>query len=76
MRFLLTASLLIALCASAGAQAAKHAKASAAHPRMRQPVIVGPDPAAAPRARFAIPGRTDEQTRQWLDNASPCEGCG
>jgi len=76
MRSLLTAGLLVALCAAASAQTAEHARASIAHPRMRQPVIVRPDPVAAPRARFAVPGWTDEQTRQWLDNATSCEGCG
>jgi hypothetical protein len=76
MRSLLTAGLLIALCAPAGGQTGKHAKAPIAHPRARQHIIVGPDPAAAPRARVAVPGWTDEQTRQWLDNATSCEGCG
>jgi hypothetical protein len=76
MRSLLTAGLLIALCAPATAQTAKHARPSTAHPGMRQPVIVRPDPATVPRARFAVPGWTDEQTRQWLDNATSCEGCG
>jgi hypothetical protein len=76
MRSLLAAGLLIALCAPATAQMAKHARPSTAHPRMRQPLIVRPDPTAVPRARFAVPGWTDEQTRQWLDNATSCEGCG
>jgi hypothetical protein len=76
MRALLTAGLLIALCGSAGAQTGKHAKTSMSHPRLRQNLSTRPDPAAAPRARFAVPGWTDEQTRQWLDNATPCEGCG
>ena len=76
MRSLLTAGLLIALCAPAGGQAGKHAKAPIAHPRARQYMLVRPDPTAAPGARVAVPGWTDEQTRQWLDNATSCEGCG
>lgn len=76
MRSLLTAALSIALCAPAGAQVGNHAKTAIAHPRARQHVIVRPDSAAAPGARFAVPGWTDEQTRQWLDNATSCEGCG
>jgi hypothetical protein len=76
VRSLLTAGLLIALCASAGAQTGKHAKASVAHPRMRQPVSVRHDQGAGPPARFSVPGWSDEQTQQWLDNATSCEGCG
>jgi hypothetical protein len=76
MRSLLMAGLLIALCAPAGAQTGKHARAPVDHPRARQHMIVRSDPTAAPGARVAVPGWTDEQTRQWLDNATSCEGCG
>jgi hypothetical protein len=76
MRSLLTAGLLIALCAPAGAQTGKHAKATVVHPHIRQPVIVRPDRGGGPPARFSVPGWSDEQTQQWLNNATSCEGCG
>jgi hypothetical protein len=76
MRSLLTVGLSIALCASAGAQTGNHAKASAAHHHMRQPVIVPPGQGTARPARFSVPGWSDEQTQRWLDNATSCEGCG
>jgi hypothetical protein len=76
MRPLLIVGLLIALCTSADAQTFHRTKASTAHPRTRQHLIVPPDQGATPAARFAVPGWSDEQTRQWLDNATSCEGCG
>lgn len=76
MRHLLTAGLLIALCASANAQTAGRGRASMTHPRAREHVIVRPDQGAPPPVRFSVPGWSDEQTRQWLDNATSCEGCG
>jgi hypothetical protein len=69
MRPVLALGLLIFLCASANAATVHRSKPGAAHLRMRQPVIVRPNQnGTAPR--FAVPGWTDEQTKQWLDNAS------
>lgn len=46
------------------------------HLRARQRFIVHSSQAVSPPARFAVPGWTDEQTEKWLDDATPCEGCG
>ncbi|QPF81615.1 hypothetical protein IC762_17460 [Bradyrhizobium genosp. L] len=65
MRFALALGLLLALGASASAAPAHHLHA-------RRPAAARP-PAAAdvtPKARFAVPGWSDEDTRKWLDNAS------
>jgi hypothetical protein len=63
MRSVLALGLLITLCASADAATVHHSKPPAhAHQR----VTVRPSTPAS----FAIPGWTDEQTREWLDNAS------
>jgi hypothetical protein len=74
MRSFLIVSLLIAFGAPVAAQTSARAKAPIAHPRARQHVIVRPDRGAP--VRFSVPGWSDEQTRQWLDNATSCEGCG
>jgi hypothetical protein len=42
----------------------------------RQQPIVRPDRGPTPSARFSVPGWSDRQTQQWLDNATSCEGCG
>ena len=77
MRLCLIVGVLIALSASADAQTAERGRASVTHPRAREHVIVRPDQGGlAPPARFSVPGWSDEQTRQWLDNATSCEGCG
>ncbi|MDA9398452.1 hypothetical protein XH79_06345 [Bradyrhizobium sp. CCBAU 45389] len=72
MRALLAMGLLIVLCAAADAAAARDS-------RMRPPR----DPAAGrpgadmhPRARFAVPGWSDEATQRWLNNASSNVGRG
>jgi hypothetical protein len=62
MRSVLALGLSIALCASANAATAHHAK-----PRHG---IVGPSQNAIAPKGIAVPGWTDEQTRQWLDKAS------
>ena len=69
MRSVLALGLLIAFSASADA-------ATAHRLRTRRHVIVAPSQGvtapAAPAAtgRFAVPGWSDESTRQWLDKAS------
>jgi len=70
MRPLFALGLLIALCASADAAGVHHFKP-------RQHVIVRPSHDLPARARFAVPGWTDEQTEYWLDRGpSACAGCG
>ena len=69
MRSALALGLLLALLLAFGASASA---APAHHLRARQPVVARP-PAAAdvtPKARFAVPGWSDEDTRKWLDNSS------
>ena len=66
----LSIGLLFVLCASADA-------APQRHPSARQPVVTRPPAdAAPPRARFAVPGWSDESTRRWLDDASSSVGTG
>jgi hypothetical protein len=62
MRWVVALGLLIVLCASADA--------ATAH-RFRPPVINRPSQGVAPPGRFAVPGWSDEQTRQWLDSTRP-----
>jgi len=69
MRLVLALGLLVFLCAPADA-------ATARHPRARQPSVTRPPAEAAPPARFAVPGWSDEATRRWLDNASAGVGGG
>jgi hypothetical protein len=76
MRAFLLVGLLIACCAPADAQTAARDKALTAHLRTRQHVTPRPDQGPAPAARFSVPGWSDEQTQQWLDNATSCESCG
>jgi hypothetical protein len=70
MRSVLALSLLITLCASAEA-AAHRSKAPRHHlqPDRRVPVPQGHVPGG-----FAVPGWTDEETRQWLNSASGPKG--
>jgi hypothetical protein len=64
MRAIIAFSLLITLCASANAAAAAHrSKPREGHLRPIQRVT-------APSPRLAVPGWTDEETRQWLYNGS------
>lgn len=65
---------LIGLCAPASA-APVHRLRARSHPV----VDGGPAataPSAAPGARFAVPGWSDESTRRWLDHASALVGVG
>ena len=63
MRAVMAFSTLITLCASANAAAAHRSKPREGHLRPIQSVT-------APSPQFAVPGWTDEETRQWLYNGS------
>jgi hypothetical protein len=67
MRSALALGLLITLCTAADA-ATMHRSVPRA--RAHQRVTVGAGQHVTAPARFAIPGWTDEQTQDWLDNAS------
>jgi len=69
MRAVLALSLLTTLCASANAAVVHQFKLPAGHLRPVQHV-------AAPSPRFAVPGWSDEETRQWLYNGSAASGLG
>jgi hypothetical protein len=70
MRSVLILGLLIILCASSSA-AAVH-RSTPRHRHHVRPVQRVTVP--APPARFAVPGWTDEETRQWLYNGSAAAG--
>jgi hypothetical protein len=72
----LALGLLITLCAVADAAAVHRSKPPRVQLRARQPVIVHPSQGVTAPARFAVPGWTDDQTRDWLDSATSCIGCG
>jgi len=74
MRSAFAVGLLITLCASADAATVQRSRAERL--RARQHVIVHSSQGVTAPARFAVPGWTEEQTQQWLDNATSCEGCG
>jgi hypothetical protein len=67
MRFVLILSLLISLCAAADAATGHRSKAKG-HLRHGQHVTVP--------SGFAVPGWTNEETRQWLYNGSAASGLG
>jgi hypothetical protein len=67
MRSVLTLCLLIGLCAAANA-ATVHQPKPKGHLRHGQHVTVP--------SGFAVPGWTDEETRQWLYNGSAASGLG
>lgn len=69
MRSVLALGLLLMLCASANAAPARHT-------RVHQPAAARPAADVTPKARFAVPGWSDEDTRKWLDNASSSVGVG
>jgi hypothetical protein len=67
VRCVLALGFLITLCASASGAMVHRLKRSAyAHQR----VAVHPSQRVTAPSRFAIPGWTDEETKDWLDNAS------
>jgi hypothetical protein len=67
MRSVLTLCLLIGLCAAANATTVHHSRPKG-HLRHGQHVPVP--------SGFAVPGWTDEETRQWLYNGSAAAGLG
>jgi hypothetical protein len=69
MRSVLALGLLITLCASANAATVHHLRTRHHH------VIVRPSQGVTAPARFAVPGWTDEETLQWLDDHTSCD-CG
>ena len=66
MRSVLALGLWITLCASANAATAHRAKPPERQLRPGQPVAVPKGHANS----YAVPGWTDEETRQWLDSAT------
>jgi hypothetical protein len=68
MRSVLTLALLISWCASADAAPVRRFKRPEGH--MRQ------EPRPTVPKGFAVPGWTDEETRQWLYNGSSASGLG
>ncbi|WP_244065405.1 hypothetical protein [Bradyrhizobium sp. Ce-3] len=65
----LALGLLVMLCVSASAAPRRQSHA-------RQAAPVHSPAAAAPAGRFAVPGWSDQSTRQWLDRASSYVGLG
>jgi len=68
MRSVLALGLFVTLCASANAATVHRPKQPEDHLRPGQHVTV-------PRG-YAVPGWTDEETRQWLYNGSAAAGLG
>lgn len=69
MRSVLAVSFLMLLCTSADAAKVRHSRA-------RHPAAERSSLDVNSRARFAVPGWSDEATRRWLDNASSNVGRG
>jgi len=69
MRAVLAVGFLITLGASANAAPVHRFQLRESHLRPVQRVT-------APTPRFAVPGWTDEETRQWLYNGSAASGLG
>jgi hypothetical protein len=74
MRFVFALGLLLGLCASTDAATAHRAKPRHFIARPSQ-LIVHPGQSVTGAGRFAVPGWSDEQTREWLDGATSCVGC-
>jgi hypothetical protein len=72
MRAVLAIGLLMVLCSAANAAPAHSALAH--HPRT--PAIDRSGADVNPRARFAVPGWSDEATERWLESASSNVGRG
>ncbi|MDI4231402.1 hypothetical protein OZ411_01060 [Bradyrhizobium sp. Arg237L] len=66
MRLALCLGVLIMLCADAAT--VRRVRHPERHFRLEQPVVPPP-----PKG-FAVPGWTDEETRQWIDGASGPKG--
>jgi hypothetical protein len=69
MRAVLAVGLLISLCTLVSA-----ASLHRVHPREGQ--LRPLQRVTAPTPQFAVPGWTDEETRQWLYNGSAASGLG
>jgi hypothetical protein len=69
MRAVPAVGLLITFCASANAAPVHRFQPREGHLRPVRRVT-------APTPRFAVPGWTDEETRQWLYNGSAGSGLG
>lgn len=74
MRCVLAMGLLIVLYTSASAAPVHHARVH--DPATRHAPVDRPGPDVNPRARFAVPGWSDEATQRWLNNASSNVGRG
>ncbi|EJN14911.1 hypothetical protein PMI42_01532 [Bradyrhizobium sp. YR681] len=72
MRAVLAMGLLIVLCTTANAATAHRFRAH--HPH--NPAVDRPDVDVHSRARFAVPGWSDEATQRWLNSASSNVGRG
>jgi len=66
--------VLVALCTSANAATAHHARTRT--PAAHHALIDRAGTDGNPRARFAVPGWSDEATARWLNNASSNVGRG
>lgn len=66
---ILALSLLIVLCTFANAATLRHARAP-------HPAVERPSADTNSRARFAVPGWSDDATQRWLNNASSNVGRG
>jgi hypothetical protein len=74
MRSVLALGLLVALCASADAAAARRSKPPVVRAQTPRHVVGRPSQDAQAPGRFAVPGWTDEQTQRWLDRQTPRPG--
>ncbi|MBB4367520.1 hypothetical protein GGD63_000289 [Bradyrhizobium sp. cir1] len=72
MRSVLVMGLLLVLCTAANAATAHRSRTH--HPRYPAVDRFGAD--ENPRARFAVPGWSDEATQRWLNSASSNVGRG
>ncbi|RXT34459.1 hypothetical protein B5V03_37500 [Bradyrhizobium betae] len=74
MRFVLAMGLLIVLCAPANAATVHRVRAQEL--ATRHPPVTRPATDVNSRARFAVPGWSDEATQRWLNSASSNVGRG
>jgi hypothetical protein len=74
MRSVLAMGLLIVLGTSASAATVHQARARDS--AIRHPPVTRPGTDANSRARFAVPGWSDEATQRWLNSASSSVGRG
>ena len=73
MRSILAIGLIIfVIGAAAEAATAHHIRTH----HQRRPAVDRSGPDVSPRARFAVPGWSDEATQRWLNNASSNVGRG